>query len=131
MPRERVQHGKLYVIEAANHTVAETLYGDPIPEITAHMMHEFIPGEVLKDGDVIQEEPSLDVNWTKDRHVQISIEAPIDWWQRFQESYAQEIEENPNRMHYAAFTETLTRAEINDMIRVLRRARDAVFGGDE
>lgn len=126
MPRERVQHGKLYVIEAKGSTKVTDLRGEETGAV-ASLMHEYAPGEELHEGDIIQEQPSVDVTWNRDPgYVQISIEAPADYWERFEKG-----RKDGGQTHYGIFSETLTRQEINHLIRTLRRARDAAFGADE
>lgn len=127
MPRERIQHGKLYV---EDNTIESTPIISGTGEDTglrAHALREYRPGEELEVGNKITEMPSLDITWRGDPGwVQVSIEAPSDWWDRFEES-----RKESDQSHYGVFTDVLTRDEINKMIRTLRRARNAVFGSDE
>lgn len=103
------------------------LHGKPTGT-RAHAVRPYIVGEILPEGSGIREDPSLDVSWNRQGNVQVSIEAPTDWWERFEQA---RVGEKSDRTHYAAFTSTLSRQDINDMIRVLRRARDAAYGADE
>lgn len=102
------------------------------------------PGRVTYD----YVEPRLHVNWLKvddfgAGHVQISIEVhPQDVISRAdqaseiltrmsttpEEGVVQTLSSDTSIFQY---TPPLSRDEINKLIRVLRRARDAVFGGDE
>ena len=127
MPRERIQHGKLYVEDASiPPTPIIGNDGQPIG-VEAHALREYRPGEELPDGSKIEEMPSLDVQWRSDPGwVQVSIEAPAEWWKGFLAAV-----NDGQQSHFAAYTETLTREEINKMIRALRRARNAVYGSDE
>lgn len=127
MPRERVQHGKLYVDDPRiEPTEVVGQSGEPVG-LKAYAQREYIPGEELPTEAVITEQPSLDVTWNRDGGwVQLSIEAPRDWWGRFWDSLLA-----AEQSHYGVFSETLTRQEINHLIRTLRRARDAAFGADE
>ena len=79
---------------------------------------------------ILREMPSVDVTWNRDSsYVQLSIEAPRDWWDRFNDTYSQA--NSPDLHSYAVFSEVLDRREINHLIRTLRRARDAAYGADE
>lgn len=128
MPRERIQHGKMYVDEP-DIEPTEAIDGNSGQPagVFAHVVREFIPGETLPPGTIVREHPSLDVTWNREvGYVQVSIEAPVDWWDRFHESRTRD-----EQSHYAAYTEVMDRREINHMIRTLRRARDAAYGADE
>ena len=120
MPRERVQHGKqfLWLREIA-------------PGETPHQPHAstpYLPGMEIPEGGVIHSEPSLDVRWNRDAGwVQMSIDAPRDWWERFIASY----EGSPEAHEFSVHTEVLSRSEINNLISTLRRARDAAYGADQ
>ncbi len=93
-------------------------------------------------------EPRLHVNWLKvddfgAGHVQISVEVhPQDVISRADQAAeiltrmttvpeTAEIQTLSADMSIFQYTPPLSRDEINKLIRVLRRARDAVFGGDE
>lgn len=129
MPRERIQHGVTYVIEQEGATEATDVYGEPIG-LKAHRARPYQPGEILAEGETLEEQPSVDVTWRREPEgagwVQVSIEAPTDWWGRFNKSY-----EDVEVSHWGVFSEVMTRQEINHMIRTLRRARDAAYGADE
>lgn len=124
MPRERVQHGKLYA------DITETPDPGNVGQTPGSVMRrvEYRPDVALPEGATVREEPSLDVSWNRDGGwVQIAIDAPRDWWERFKES----LDGSPEQHHMSAYTDVLTRKEINDLIRTLRRARDAAYGADE
>lgn len=109
MPRERIKRGSLFITEAGSSLS------------TAH-----IPGENMPDGGAIHEEPSLEISWSRDGQcVQVAFVAPLAWLDAAQRDLA------PNESHVSLYTEALSRAEINHMIRTLRRARDAAYGSDE
>lgn len=117
MPRERIQHGALTLFQ-----------GERAPGEAVQSGKPWHPGDPVPEGYVLREAPSLDVNWNRDGGwVQVSIDAPRDWWESFIESYRG----SPEQHNFAAYTETMTRREINTLIRVLRRARDAAHGADE
>lgn len=72
-------------------------------------------------------EPALHVNWhpAPAGHVQVAFEADP--------SYLKIALESPNEENgrTSMYSPVLERAEINKLIRVLRRARDAAYGRDE
>jgi hypothetical protein len=123
MPRQRVKHGDLFIIEEADRDMSYP------PSDDGKTYKPYIPGvDVLKPDQVLREEPSLDVHWNRDgEYVQIAIDAPTDWWKRFWDSHKDDKEV----IAFSAFTDRLTRREINDLIKTLRRARDAAYGADE
>ncbi|QED11836.1 hypothetical protein SEA_MASHLEY_19 [Microbacterium phage Mashley] len=126
MPRERVQHGKLYVEDPTiKPTPVITDSGQP-SGVQAYGLKEWPRGEAVPEGVVVVEEPSLDVTWRSDAWVQVSIKAPASWWEKFEQS-----RRGVEQSHFGVYSATLTRAEINAAIRALRRARNAVFGSDE
>lgn len=127
MPRERVHHGKLYVHIPLEQ---ETDGSDTPPHIEES--REFIPGEKLPKGAYVTEEPSLEVTWTRSGDmlggwVQVSIDMPREKWLENMKT----LEDDPNVIARAMYTDSLSRQEINNMIKVLRRARDAAYGADE
>jgi hypothetical protein len=122
MPRERIQHGKQYIWKERDVSPGET----PSSETSASQ--EYLPGMELPEGSLIREESSLDLTWNRDGGwVQLGLNAPRDWWERFFASY----ENSPEQHEFSAWTNVLTRVEINNLIRTLRRARDAAYGADE
>lgn len=93
------------------------------------MTSEYHPGDDALPDATFREEPSLEVSWNRDGSwVQVAYVAPTDWWDRF-------MADDPNGVHgpkyRTAYTDVLTRQEINNLIRTLRRARDAAYGSDE
>lgn len=123
MPRERIQHGRLMVRQ--EHEGLELDSGDVIPG--AIVEYELHPDADVPKGAIVTEQPSLDVHWNRDgEYVQLAIDAPRTYWQRFLESY----EGSPEATRFGVFTDRLTRSELNHLIRTLRRARDAAYGAD-
>ncbi len=69
-------------------------------------------------------ELAVKVGWDRDKHVQVGIGGPIEFtFTHFPEGVV-----GPS---YDSLWVTMTRQGINDLIRHLRRARDAAFGRDE
>lgn len=79
---------------------------------------EAAPQEIRRDAVVT-------VGWHKDSWVQISLEG--------EPSYFRMAAEHPDisEERTSVYTPPLTRDDINKLIRVLRRAREQVFGRDE
>lgn len=120
MPRERVHHGKLYV-EIDLQKTSDQPQGVEI--------REYDPNDksIPKDAKV-SEEPSLDVTWSRDQgYVQVSIDMSREQWL----TNTKQLEDDPNVIKRAIYTDGLSRQEINHLIRTLRRARDSAFGADE
>ena len=131
VPRERVHHGTLH-----QHVPEKMATVDDYPATDGYVTRIYKPGRETEShipGSYITEEPSLDVSWLRDTSgestgwVQVSIDMPRKvWFER-----VKELESDVNQISQAVYTETLTRDELNKMIRVLRRARDQAFGADE
>jgi hypothetical protein len=111
MPRERIHHGALILVDNMNQ-VPERIYR---------------PDEPQPVNTTIRQQPSLDVTWNREgSYVQVSIDVPSNIWL----SQAEEIKEM-GMVSMGIFTDVMDRREINHMIRTLRRARDAAYGADE
>lgn len=86
---------------------------------------------VSSGGEQVETGTVLNVNWLTsphgDGHVQVSMEAHL--------SYLRLALESPNGEtspeHSLLWSPVLTRAEVNQFIKALRRARDAAYGRDE
>ena len=119
MPRERVHHGSIFV---------ETEPDPSLPDSSEPARRPWHPGEPVPEGKKLFEQPSLDVSWNKDAEwVQIAFSAPRDWWENFFASH----KDDTMALSYSAFTDVMSRQELNHMIRTLRRARDTAYGSDE
>lgn len=118
MPKERIKHGALFI--------------NPKDD-TKEPSRPFTPNEKMKSGETLHEESSLEVNWRAtdhiDGYVQLSIHATRSWWERLMNSHSEE--NSPGTVAWGAYVDSLSRQEINNLIKVLRRARDAVYGSDE
>ena len=73
--------------------------------------------------------PALDIEWMREPtgRVQVAIDMARETWI----INAKSVNEDPSVAARAIYTESLTRQEINHMIKTLRRARDAAYGADE
>lgn len=122
VPKERVKHGKLYA-----HYEQDAVGSTSDSPLTDEVSREYLPGDKsIPKNAVITEDPSLDVSWNRDLGwVQVSIDFERRQWVECVESF------EDGEIKKAVFTDTLSRQEINHMIRTLRRARDAAFGADE
>lgn len=119
MPRERVHHGKQWAHKEVPETENHSAYTKVV---------QFEPAMDPADYDKITEDPSLEVNWSREYgHVQVSIDFSREQWL----ACAKDLEDNPDIIRKAIYTDALSRKDINDMIRTLRRARDAAYGRDE
>lgn len=140
MPRERIQHGKLLIGPALDPKTgkprriqmenADGTVGEMVEVGTDRSGQEYFPGTpFLSEDERIYEQQSLDIVWNaQGGWVQLSIEAPTEWFQRALDP--KDWGDTPPLSQSIA-TETLTRQQINQMIKTLRRARNAVFGVDE
>lgn len=79
------------------------------------------PGERIFTRDA-----QVQVGWHKDSWVQVSIEADRSYLR-----FAADSPDADTSARSTVYTPPLDRDEINKLIRVLRRARDQVFGRDE
>lgn len=126
MPRERVINGPLW----AHFPEGYTEPGDG-PNPSARI---YRPGDKLPDGTVILSDPGLDIVWRRehqpgagDGFVQITVECEAEWARR---RLAQTSEPNDGRWMQIPL-EVMDRRQINQLIRHLKRARDAAYGADE
>jgi len=120
VPRERIHHGKLVAKWEATGT---SEFPGAIMEATYDPDSKDIPKDAF-----ITVRPSLDVTWTRaGEWVQVSIDVPVPLLHEL----VSDCGHNPEIISINVVTDILTRSEINNMIRTLRRARDAVYGSDE
>lgn len=85
------------------------------------------PSEVPEGGH-ISYSPGVELHWSREYgNVQLSVEFPAEQWI----VNAEQLKEDPDIKMRGIFTDGLSRREINDLIRTLRRARDAAYGKDE
>lgn len=120
MPKERVHHGKIW----RHKPNVRNSTGD----IVGNTVDEYRGESNLEDGEYLTEDPSLEINWDRDHgNVQVSIDFSREQWL----ACAKDFEETPDLIKKAIYTGSLSRRDINEMIKTLRRARDAAFGRDE
>jgi len=79
----------------------------------------------------IQHEAGLHVSWHggddgHDGHVQVALEADVSYL-----TFAAETPNGETSDRTLLYTPVLSRAEINKLIRTLKRARDKAYGADE
>lgn len=119
MPKERIKHGRHY---------ANVPISDGRGYSTVECGPDGLPYSPVPEGTEYIEDPSLDVTWSRDNgHVQLSIEFTREQWL----SNLRTLQEDEAITRRAIFTDSLARHEINHLIRILRRARDAAYGSDE
>lgn len=129
MPRETIQHARIVVRHEEPPVVFDEHGGNlQYPLVSAIVDREYVPNEALGVHDTLIEGSAVSLHWSRDaEYVQIGIEAPRKFWDSFIQGY-----DSSKELHrYELYTESLTRKEINDLIKVLRRARDAAYGTDE
>lgn len=68
---------------------------------------------------------AVKVGWERDKHVQVGVGGPVDF------TFTTPLPDGVQADVYNGLWVTMTRQGINDLIRHLRRARDAAFGRDE
>jgi len=118
MPKETVQYGQQFI--TVEHEGTKDYPG-------AIIRQQYFPGDPIPAGATVDQLPSTSVHWNRDAGwVQLSIEATREWWTNWQKSY----EGSTEQATFPVCTETLTRQEINNLIRTLRRARAAAYGED-
>jgi len=92
------------------------------------------------DGDEAWYEPVVNVRWHTAGHdragnVQVSLQAPIAAWaqmgDRLRDAERNKTVEWEEGWMPEAYSPSLSRSEINGLIKVLRRARDQAYGRDE
>lgn len=69
---------------------------------------------------------AVKVGWERDKHVQVGVGGPVEF--TFTTPLPEGVTVAPT---YDGLWVTMTRQGINDLIRHLRRARDAAFGADQ
>ncbi len=115
MPRERVHHGTKWVKKLIPET---NMFEDGF-----HPYHDGLP---LESTDVLTQDQSLDISWHRDGWVQVAMAIPKEKWDRIVQQFTDYPDDEPN-----IYTDVLSRQEINNMIKTLRRARDQAYGADE
>lgn len=142
MPKEVIHWGKQYLL--VHHPKSETVSeywdqepftgvpGSPDPNTPSPTLEEFL-GENRR----LTREPNLEVVWVRpedsapvprgedqEGHVQIGINLEVvDMEDRLRYS--------DGAVAHTFYTDGLTRGQINNLIRVLKRARNSAFGSDE
>lgn len=129
MPKERIKQGNLIVIEAAGAVEARSIQSQEPVGITARNVHVYEVGEVLKEGDVVEEHPSFDIHWSKIGEggtAQLSVTISRDL---IQEMLADPYQ--PDEEHLRFFSDDLSRRDLNRLIALGRHVRDSAHGKDE
>lgn len=81
--------------------------------------------EASDPGETPERTPTVQVGWTRDGWVQVSVEGDPSYFQ-----FAANAPD-PGDGRCTVYSDSLDREELNKLIRVLRRARDQAFGRDE
>lgn len=89
--------------------------------------------QVLQDGasitlpvaSEVSDDVCVSVGWNRSGWVQVTLETPTKHLAQVLASYA-----NDNVGDAVVYSETLSREEVNKLIRTLRKARDQAYGSD-
>jgi hypothetical protein len=141
MPRETIHHGREFAIVTvpAAKDREEYWYEDD----AARARLAIDEGKLDAANVVFDNKPQLDVLWSRPidllslpigeeprGSVQIQVSLTDAEAQR-RLDHVMKHPEDLGEMLAVTFTESLTRYELNQMIKVLKRARDAAYGSDE
>lgn len=105
MPKELINHSRVHETPAASNDLS-------VPDT----VHRY-------------EDPELAVSWSNleaSEHVQVYLDTPVTYLRSLADHVGDEA-----RQRSKVWSVGLSRAEVNHLIRVLRRARNQVFGVDE
>lgn len=140
MPRETVHYGRDYAIVTVHPTKDQSgFYYETTPE----QAKASVATGALKTADVRYDtKPHLDVLWSRPIDLMAlpvgedprgSVQVQIALSPSEMQSRIDHIAEHPDDLEGFSFifTESLSRHQINHMIRTLKRARDAAYGSDE
>jgi len=141
MPKERVHWGTQYIQNAVPETDKHGGYYEELPFQGLSIDPNTGETEKLPTGNRLSRSPSVDIYWSKPGEyapaaydeeqlgsVQIGFDVNAAELDLFMEEWKQDRDLVSSR---SFFTRGLTRKQINDMIKTLKRARDAAFGVDE
>lgn len=144
MPKETAHWGKRYI---SKHIPETEEHGEWWDELPYHGIESDFKGnrEELPENQVATRSPSVEVHWSRpEEHaavaydeiptgkVQIGLTLDRGEWAMYHSYYLNEEKAERNGVSSTTiFTKALSRAEINNLIKVLRRARDAAEGADQ
>lgn len=83
-------------------------------------------GTAFDPHSACSETVGVQVGWARDGHVQLCLEADTKYF-----TYVTEHPDAPEVGRTTAYSPVLSRSEVNNLIRALRRARDQAYGRDE
>lgn len=145
MPKETAHWGKRYISKHTPETEEHSEWWDELPY---HGTLTDIKGNVIEElpeDQVVTRSPSLEVYWSRPEDhavpafdeiqtgkVQIGLTLDRGEWDMYSRYYLNGESADRNGVTSTTiFTKALSRAEINNLIKVLRRARDAAEGADQ
>lgn len=142
MPRETIHYGRRFAIVTVPPSKDHGGYQYEISDRDAIQQIEDQNHPLNADDVVFDSKPDLEVVWSRPIDKQSlpageegtgSVQVQIRLTPEDMQSRINHISEHPEDLADFAqvFTESLTRRQINDMIRTLKRARDAAYGADE
>lgn len=128
MPKERIKQGSVTVVGAPKpRNEVRTLDGKGTG-VFSREVREYQAGEKLKPGEVVEEEPSFDIHWTKmgtESPSTASLSVTVT-----RELIEKLLEENDDE-YIQIYSSSLSRADLNRLIRLGRHVRDSAHGVDE
>lgn len=129
MPRERIIDGPLWV----HYPKGYTEEGDG-PTPSARLYNNFVPSDQIPEGSVVIQEPAADLVWRResrpgdgDGFTQLTVECEAEWLRR----RLAEVDKLGDGRWVQISLEVMDRRRLNQLIRLLKRARDAAYGTDE
>ena len=140
MPKETVKWGRDFATVTVRPSDKQSGY---TYELSAEEAQSRIAGDELRKADVeFSNKPRLDVLWQRPidklslpigEDPQGSVQILLGLNPTDMKNRIRHLEEHPEDLESFSliFTEPLTRYEINNLIRTLKRARDAAHGSDE
>lgn len=140
MPRETIQYGRDFAKVTVPPSETHSGYEYELDARTAKAKLE--SGELHKSNVRFDAKPHLDILWSRPiSHMSLpageepngSVQVQITMSPATMQDRINHIAAHPEDLEHFAnvFTEPLTRSQINQMIRHLKRARDAAYGTDE
>lgn len=145
MPKETAHWGKRYISRHTPETEEHNEWWDELPYDGTPTDAKGNVIEELPENQVVTRSPSLEVYWSRPEDyvvpafdeiqtgkVQIGLTLDRGEWEQYRKYYLNDENAARDGVHSTTiFTKALSRAEINNLIKTLRRARDAAEGADQ
>jgi hypothetical protein len=130
MPKETLKDGDIYILTPGE-KILDVNGKDTGRRIYSRRKFDPDNPNVTED-DLVVASPSVDIHWTKMEAepgfgaAQLSVTIPVEM---VEEALADEYRPDPSVVRF--FTDDLSRAELNRMVRLARHVRDSAHGRDE